>query len=216
MEQTMNFEDLQKAWQRQDAGAKLTLDADLLLKEVRRNQQQFRATIFLRDVREVGVCILMAVFFLVWGIRRQWWSLYLLSFCCFFVGAFFLVDRRLQRGKQPVTNDPLQACVQNSLLQVNHQIWLLKNVFWWYLLPIIIGLGAFTAQTLAQWPGRRLSDMLEMGAISVLTYGFTYGFVYWLNQRAVRVQLAPRRQELEALLASLNEKSTVNSAAQSR
>ena len=69
----------------------------------------------------------------------------------------------------------------------------------------MIGLGAFTAQTLAQWPGRELASMLEMGAISILTYGFTYGFVYWINQRTVRVQLAPRRQELETLLASLNE-----------
>lgn len=199
----MDFEDLQKAWQSQDAGAKVTINAGVLLKEVRRNQQQFRATIFFRDVREVGVCALMTVFFLGWGIRRQLLSLYLLSFCCFFVGAFFVVDRILQRRKQPVSNDSLQACVQNSLLQVNHQIWLLQNIFWWYLLPILIGLGAFSAQTLALWPGRELASMIEMGAIFILTYGFTYGLVYWLNQRAVRKQLAPRRQELEALLSSL-------------
>jgi hypothetical protein len=37
----------------------------------------------------------------------------------------------------------------------------------------------------------------------VLTYSFTYGFVYWTNQRFVRQQLDPRRQELETLLAEL-------------
>jgi hypothetical protein len=44
----MNFEDLQNAWQCQHASAKLNINAnaDVLLKEVRRNQQQFRATIF--------------------------------------------------------------------------------------------------------------------------------------------------------------------------
>lgn len=199
----MDFEDLQKAWQSQDAGAKVTINADVLLKEIRRNQQQFRATIFLRDVREVGVCAVMMAFFLVWGLRRHWWSLYLLSFCCFFVGAFFVVDRILQRRKQPVNNDSLQACVQNSLLQVNHQIWLLKNIFWWYLLPILIGLGAVSAQTLARWPGHELASMITMGVVYILTYGFTYALVYWLNQRAVRKQLAPRRQELEALLSGL-------------
>ena len=30
----MNFEDFQKAWQSQDAGAKVTINADALLKEV--------------------------------------------------------------------------------------------------------------------------------------------------------------------------------------
>lgn len=200
----MNFEELQKAWQSQDAGAKVTIHADALLKEVRRNQLQFRATIFSRDVREVGVCALMTVVFLVWGIRWQWWSLYLLSSCCFFVGASFLMDRLLQRRKQPVRNDSIHACIQDSLLQVNHQIWLLKNIFWWYLLPVLIGLGAFSAQTL--WVNRAvgLTSTLESGAIFILTYGFTYGFVYWLNQRAVKKQLDPRRQELESLLTSLN------------
>jgi hypothetical protein len=85
----MNFDDLQKAWQSQDPGAKMTIDVDALLKEVRRNHQQFVATIFLRDVRAVSVCALMMLFFLAWGLWWQWWSFYLLSFCCFFVGAFF-------------------------------------------------------------------------------------------------------------------------------
>jgi len=204
----MNFEDLQKAWQSQDASAKITINADVLLKEVRRNERQFRATIFCRDVREVGVCALMAVGFLGWGIHRQWWSLYLLSFCCIFVGAFFLLDRRTQRRKQPAKSDSLQACIENSLFEVNHQIWLLKNVFWWYLLPILIGLGAFSAQML--WADREvgLAKVIARGGIFILTYGFTYGFVYWINQRAVRVQLTPRRQELETLLASLTSLST--------
>ena len=51
----MNFEELQEAWQSQDTSAKVTIRADALLKEVRRKQRQFRATIFWRDVRELGV-----------------------------------------------------------------------------------------------------------------------------------------------------------------
>ena len=199
----MNFETMQKAWQSQDASAKVTINADVLLKEVRRNQQQFRTTIFWRDVREVGVCALMALFFLGWGRLWQWWSLYLLSFCCFFVGVFFLVDRRIQRRKQPVKNESLQACIQNSLLQVNHQIWLLKNIFWWYLLPILIGLGAVSASTLWHKQQDGLATMIGLGAFYTVFYGLVYWGVYWLNQFAVRKNLDPRRQELETLLASL-------------
>jgi hypothetical protein len=58
----MNFEDLQKAWQSQDASAKVTINADVLLKEVRRNEQQFRASIFWRDVREVGSAFLLVLY----------------------------------------------------------------------------------------------------------------------------------------------------------
>jgi thiosulfate reductase cytochrome b subunit len=199
----MNFETLQKAWQSQDQGVKVTINADVLLKEVRHNQQQFQMTIFWRDVREVGVCALMTLFFLGWGNRWHWWSLYLLSFCCLFVGAFFLADRRIQRRKQPVKNDSILACIQNSLFEVNHQIWLLKNVFWWYLLPILIGLSAVIGSTL--WSRRQAGPAAIIGwaAFFIVFYGLMYWGVYWLNQWAVRKQLDPRRQELEALLANL-------------
>lgn len=208
----MNFDDLQKAWQSQDAGAKVTINADVLLKEVRRNQKQFRATIFFRDVREVGVCYALTAFFLYSGLHGlAWyapeggWTLTLMGFACFGVGTFMLVDRVLQRRKQTTAKDSLKHCIETSLKDVNHQIWLLKNVFWWYLLPILIGLAAFTAQKV--W-ARRIDGPIAMIVISaacIITFGLTYGFVYWINQRAVREQLTPRRQELEALFASLNE-----------
>ena len=42
-------------------------------------------------------------------------------------------------------DEPLLSCVKDSLAQVEHQIWLLRNVFWWYLLPSAIPLLAFFA-----------------------------------------------------------------------
>ena len=199
----MNFEAMQKAWQSQDPGAKVTINVNVLLNEVRHNQQHFRATIFWRDAREVGVCALMAVFFLAWGRLWQWWSLDLLSFCCFFVGGFLLVDRRIQYRKQPVKNESLQACIQNSLFQVNHQIWLLKNIFWWYLLPILVGLGAVSAATLWHKKADGPATIIALGAFYVVFYGLVYWGVYRLNQFAVRKTLEPRRQELEALMDNL-------------
>ena len=51
----MNPDDFKQAWQAQSSQTRLTIDAELLLKEVRRNQQHFTAMIFWRDVREVGI-----------------------------------------------------------------------------------------------------------------------------------------------------------------
>jgi 4-hydroxybenzoate polyprenyltransferase len=89
------------------------------------------------------------------------------------------------------------------LFQVNHQIWLLKNVFWWYLLPIAAALGISFG--VSAWHWRQEGIPMATGIILfVLVCALTYGGVYWLNQIAVRKDLEPRRQELETLLSSLN------------
>ena len=200
----MNFEELQKAWQSQNPGATVTINADLLLKEVRRNQHYFWMTIFWRDAREVGAAAFLAWLFLHWAIRDREWSLYLLSFSCFGVGLFMLVDRWLQRRKRPVTNDPLRSCIEASLLQVNHQIWLLKNIFWWYLLPVLAGLGILIVSQI--WKARHAGPwgIIFLTGYALFCVFFFWG-VYWFNQYAVRKGLEPRRQELESLLAGFDK-----------
>jgi len=49
----------QQAWKAEAAQMRVTIDAELLPQEVQRVQQQFRSTIFWRDVREVGVSLLL-------------------------------------------------------------------------------------------------------------------------------------------------------------
>jgi hypothetical protein len=201
----MNFEELQKTWQAQDAGAKVTINADQLLKEVRRNQQQFRATIFWRDAREVGAAFLLALYFSYRGLRQDGWADGLVGFACFGVGTFMVVDRLLQRGKQPAASDSLKTCIEGSLLQVNHQIWLLRNVFWWYLLPIAVALGISIG--CSSWHARNSGlSAVFVWVISNLFVALVYWGIYWLNQFAVRKSLDPRRQELESLLAALGNK----------
>ncbi len=202
----MNFDELQKTWQSQDPGAKVTINADVLLNEVRRNQQHFRATIFWRDVREVGVAFLLTLYFSYRGLRHDDWTDCLVGFACFGVGTFMVVDRLLQRRKQPASNDSLKACVESSLLQVKHQIWLLKNVFWWYLLPLAAALGISIGYS--TWHAQNSGSLAVMTwLICALVIALVYWGIYWLNQFAVRKSLEPRRQELETLLTSLDERS---------
>ena len=95
----MNFEDFQKSWQSQDAAKKISINADVLLNEVRRNQQQFRTTIFLRDFREVGVAAVLIPVFIYMGWQLNNWTNYLIAAACFLVGAYILFDRWRRRGK---------------------------------------------------------------------------------------------------------------------
>ena len=198
----MNFDDLQKSWQSQDAGTRISIDADLLLKEVRRNQQQFRATILMRDLREVSVAFILVGVFIFLGVRLRDWTDYLVALACFWVGGYMVIDRRLQKKKTPELHDSLKGCVTTSLAEVSHQIWLLKNILWWYLLPIAIPVlfSVFWAQYRAGGLDlAKVASLTGVWAVIVLVYWF----VYWLNQYAVRKTLKPRMQELESLLGSL-------------
>lgn len=194
----MNFEDLQKAWQSQDAAAKVTINAELLLKEVRRNQQCFRRMTFWRDVREVGVAALLVPVFLYSGWKTHW-TLYLSAFACLVVGADMVLDRLQQRKVTPDLHGSLKECAITSLAEVCHQIWLLKNILWNYILPLSVpGLLFFgwCAWSLPLPVTARILSLLFLAVFSVLVDVF----VYWLNQAAVKKDLEPRRQELEKLL----------------
>ena len=51
----MDPDSYQKAWQSQSSQTRVTIDAELLRKEVQRSEQNFRATIIHRDFREIAV-----------------------------------------------------------------------------------------------------------------------------------------------------------------
>jgi hypothetical protein len=199
----MNFEDIQKSWQSQSAPT-VTISTDMLLNEVRRNQRHFRATIFWRDVREVGVAALLALLFFHWGLRGRDWTMYLLALSCLGVGTFMLLDRWWQRKTRPTTKDSLKSCLETSLGQVKHQIWLLKNVFWWYLLPFAVAVEISLGCSVWRDAGRNLPVAIGETIFGLLVIVLYWG-IYQLNQSAVQKCLEPRRQELESLLFTLDQ-----------
>ena len=101
--------------------------------------------------------------------------------------------------------------MNSSLAQVEHQIWLLRNVFWWYLLPFTLAILAFFAQVAWQRSHALWTFLLALapGAVFLL---LIYGVLYYLNQYAVRRDLVPRRDELLALCASLGDESAAAAA----
>lgn len=189
----MNFETLQQRWQQQETRSPAKVDASLVLQEVLRNHRSFERTIFWRDFREVGAALLATIYFVF---RARGWTDYLLAAAAAGVGIYILVDRLRQRKNRPSQSESLRSFVEGSLLQVRHQSWLLRNVLWWYLLPLMVPVLisiAVQAETLRQ-------GIRGTMAIVVLTW-----LIYKLNQNAVKTQLAPREQELERLLAGLKE-----------
>src|SRR3954465_8677894 len=143
----MDPDKLKQAWQTQTSQTRLTIDAELLVKEVRRNQQHFPATIFWRDVREVGISLLMVPLWVYLGIRQSSpWTWYLTVPALLWIAGYMLADRLRHKRQPEESGEPLRQHVASSLAQVEHQIWLLRNVFWWYLLPLALSLLAFLSQ----------------------------------------------------------------------
>jgi hypothetical protein len=204
----------QQAWRAQSSHTRVTVDADSLLNVVQRNQRDFGATILRRDIIEVGVGLLLLPYWIYQGLTSSLpWTWWLGVPAIIWVVGFFLIDRMRHPQTPSDPGEPLLTCVKNSLDQVEHQIWLLRNIFWWYLLPFTVAIVAFFAQvTWSAWaPTDSWLETLAQAAVHSFVYVVlfaTYGFVYWLNQRAVRTQLEPRRHELLKLHASLNDETT--------
>ena len=90
-------------------------------------------------------------------------------------------------------NAPIFDAVRVELRKVENQIRLLKSVAWWYLLPLFIGVILHNLGG----EGGFLSKLLYFAFVLAL-----YGFIYWLNQRAVKTNLLPLKRGLQALLHS--------------
>lgn len=203
----MSADDFQKAWRAQSSRTRVTIDADVLLKEVLRSQGHLQATVFWRDLREIGTALVMVPVWFYLGLTFSLpWTWYLAVPGFLWVAAFLFVDRRRHKQKPSDPGGPLLASVQESLVQVEHQIWLLRHVVWWYLLPLTIPGLAFFAQV--AWRNSQNWWQFAVGfALPALFVVAIDYLIYCLNQYAVRAQLEPRRQELLALLASLENES---------
>lgn len=182
----------------------MIIDVSILLKEVQQNKKQFDSIIFWRDLREAGVSLVMMVVFAVWAIYTQTLVLLFPAAACLFVAIFMIIKRMRFRKKHPYCthSGTLSECTQSYLADVNYQIWLLKNVFWWYLLPFVLGISIFWIWV--AWMARD-SVIALLFIIGCFVFLFvTYRGIYLVNQKAVAQELEPRKDELEELLNSID------------
>jgi hypothetical protein len=204
----MDPDDLKEAWREQASRGRLTVDAARLDEEVRK-RRQFDSVLFWRDVREVGVSLVMIPVWIYMGVELSLpWAWYLAVPAFLWIAGYMLADRRIQRRREAGPGEPLRRHVESSLRQVEHQIRLLRNVFWWYLLPLALPILAFFGQV--AWRVRKIPPWwgsLAFFAIGAAIVAVVFTGVYKANQYAVSAGLEPRRRELQELLADLGEES---------
>jgi positive regulator of sigma E activity len=194
----MTFDDLQSTWQSHNHGMPLNVDTNVLMREVRQNHRVFERQLLCRDLSEIIAALLITVVFASLAVLLGQWTLFLCAAGSLIVGSFFLVDRLKQRQRRSTIANTLLLTVDAAIEEEKHQIRLLRNILWWYLLPLIPGIGLFLASVSWQSRANGFAEQIVIAVVAAIC-AIAFWLVYWINQREIRKTLEPRRQELEEL-----------------
>jgi len=185
------------------------INPDNLAEAMQQLDRSFNKTIFWRDAREIGVSLALIPVWISLGVATSSpWTWWLEIPALVWVAGFMFVDRRRQQRAAPAAGAALRVAVEHSLSQVEHQIWLLRNILWWYLLPLGIPLLLFFVHLAAERSDSSPWLIVVNASGPAVAVTCVFGFIYWLNQFAVRKQLEPLRERLQAAFAALEEDET--------
>lgn len=205
----MDPDDYQKAWRAESSQTRVSVDAGLLLKQARRSQQEFRATISWGDYVLIGIFVVLLPEWIYLGVATASpWTWYLMVPVFIWIVGFTLWARARHKRKASEPGEPLITCAKESLALLEHRIWMYGNIVWWYILPMAVSLLAFIAHLSWLKSTGWLDALFDVNAcIAVFVIALFY-LVYYIDQRVVRTQYEPKRQELLALLASLGDETS--------
>jgi hypothetical protein len=183
----VKFEDLGRTWQQREAGAPLPTEPDRQLAAVRESARALERTVRRRDLLETLVALLLLPVFAYFAVRSgnpiSRLGAAIIAVSCV---AIPLILRRARR-RAPDLGLPVGDFLRLELAFVARQRRLLLTVPLWYLTPL--GLGAvlfFAGASPSHW-------LTAAYAAGVVIFS---AVVWWLNRRAVTVELEPREREL--------------------
>lgn len=195
----MNLDELKCQWQadRPGAGRDRRTEAEMM-EAIRLNARRFDRKILLRDWLETAAAVIVVAVFaaampFVGGLARTGLAIIIAS--CFYIAWRLHTTRRRHGTARP--DQPMAMRLRLELRKLDDQIKLLRNVHWWYLGPLGVGLVVYSVGI----------DGWTLGTLwFVLGVVIVYTAIYWLNQRSVRRELLPRRLELASMLDTLEDR----------
>lgn len=127
----MELDRYKQAWKSTAGQTKVRIDTELLTKAVQKSHRGFQSTISGRDTREVGIALLLLIYWVYKGLTKTMpWTWWLAVPALIWIAGFILVDRKRHPQRPSEPGEPLNFYAKEALTQVEHQIWLLRNVFW--------------------------------------------------------------------------------------
>ncbi len=204
-------DELKGLWQSQATPRHVKLDADLVLKEFRRNKQHFVSSVLFFESLLILGLIVMSVLFAVagslslrgnlpWPVLLGFFSL---AVICLAVAAYKGFDRFRLMRRRAVVSDPILACLEQQLMWVRHEIHLWnQQALWWYLLPL--ALGELVLVLSVRYAAGGLEALLTPSNLVDLLVNMAFVCAaQWFFRWWVRTYYAPREQELTSLIQSL-------------
>ena len=201
-------DELKSAWNAQPLPRQITMNADVLLQQIRGDKARFTSEILWSTVFMILAWVVMAFGFMGFSIYKvrhgaPWEAfsgLFLLGIIHLAIAAYTALDRFRHIRRVSLSTSVL-ACAEESLGLVRHEIQLWGNVLWWLLLPLALGAEASVlafAWTLGvHWLVSPFA-FAWLGTVVILTLGGS-----WFSRWYVHTYYEPQRQELEALLREL-------------
>lgn len=191
-------DDAKRLWRTgdEDAGREMP-DAELLAMVKRRSarlERQVRRRDLLEIVAAGVVCVLFTplLFDASW-VTRAGVILFVLG------SALILVRLHRARRGAPDPTAPLGRALRTERARVDAQIRLLESVLWWYIAPLALGVVlVFVGSEGLSWTSLTYTAVVLAGGV----------WIHRLNRRAARVELAPHREDLDRLLARLEDETS--------
>ncbi len=198
----LDDDDLKASWKQRQSELADSGRIDELASRVFSRTSWFERVILRRDWIETAAAIFVIVMFAGMFFRQESW-LARVGAITVILGAIeilVVLHWTRRRGGRPQHDLPLAEFCAAEIARVDRQIWLLRHVNWWYSGPILLGCCLLTF-------GRSISWVAIV--INLMCYLAVGWFVYWLNQRAVRTQLIPLREELATTCETLVDDSSI-------
>ena len=178
-------DDLEQLWKTQPVDP--AVKGEEMRKIILKKTEKFDRTIRRRNIRETVAAAMVAIFFtyIAWGQRNgidRAGSIILVA------SSVWIVYYMWRRGAEPPDPNPDQTLegYQRALVRkYDHQIRLLRNVKFWYLAPMYVGLLTVSVGLLKERVEK--GSPIGFAVLYPLVYTALFAAVWWMNEiHAVR------------------------------
>ena len=197
-------DNLQQAWQTQSSQTRISIDADVLLKVVQRDQRSFRSVVQSSDYWGVGIAVLLIPVWIYMGMMDLVpWTWYLTVPVLVWWVVFPIVYRMRPPLKPASSDEPLVHCVERSLTEIDDHVWYHSKSAWWSASPLFVSVVTFAFHSAWLRSDGWLDLLSNMD--SVVSFLAFFFLLYFLIENCGCKKYEPRRQELLTLLKSLRD-----------
>jgi Flp pilus assembly protein TadB len=180
----MDENTLKQLWLDSNKEQRIEINSEKHLETINQKLLNIDKLIKRRDKLEIFFGVFMIPLFVWWLIAVP--QILAKVGACFIIGGCLLVIYNLISARRVNVKEEIASATKYhlmvSLQRVQNQIKILSTVFWWYFLPFFIGVICFFYSYSITFIGN---------AVYTIIVAALYGYIYYLNKRALKKHLKP-------------------------